>query len=388
MVIGGSPLQLPAIDRAQEMGYYVAVLDRDANAPGRHAADVFYEKSTIDAEGVVAAARDFRPDAIITIGTDMPMRALARAAAELGLPAPSSVAAFNATDKAAMAHALNSHGVPAPRTLLVSSSDGRVAATPEWSGPVIVKPSDSSGSRGVTLVESADALPAALQYARGATATGRVLMQEYMQGPEVSVEGFCFDDGDVEIVAITDKLTTGAPHFVELGHSQPSGLPTEVQDRIQRVVTDAARALGLSNCALHAEVIVTSEGPKIVEVGARLGGDFITSHLVPLSTGIDMIAALIEVALGHRPALERRITRGSAVRFLSTAAPQTNVDSAAAVPGVRLVSVAANGPRVVRSSTDRLGHIVAEGDSATSAVHAAESAIELLLADDSDQIGV
>ncbi|WP_262003469.1 ATP-grasp domain-containing protein [Microbacterium sp. Mcb102] len=379
LIIGASALQVPAIERARELGYQVAVADRDPEAPGVALASAFYEVSTIDEDGVTAAARDFAPHGIITIGTDMPMRALAAAAEALGLRGPSRRAVYNATDKGAMAEALRAARVALPWTEVVTSVAEMRAVTAGRPHPLIMKPADSSGSRGVTLVESEEGMDSAFEYALSSSRSGRVIVQEYMRGPEVSVEGLCFGD-ERTIVAITDKITTGAPSFVELGHSQPSQLSGERRRQIEEIVQEALAALELGDCAFHAEIIVTADGPKLVEIGARLGGDFITSHLVPLSTGVDMIGGLIDIAVGTRPDTAQRIRRGSAVRFLKSPGTPSRAPEARAMAGVVLVAVVeGTNARAVRSSTDRLGHVIAEGDTVTTASTTAEAAITLLL---------
>lgn len=379
LIIGASALQVPAIERARELGYQVAVADRDPEAPGVALASAFYEVSTIDEDGVTAAARDFAPHGIITIGTDMPMRALAAAAEALGLRGPSRRAVYNATDKGAMAEALRAGSVALPWTEVVTSVAEMRAVTAGRPHPLIMKPADSSGSRGVTLVESDEGMDSAFEYALSSSRSGRVIVQEYMRGPEVSVEGLCFGD-ERTIVAITDKITTGAPSFVELGHSQPSQFSGEQRRQIEELVHQALEALELEDCAFHAEIIVTADGPKLVEIGARLGGDFITSHLVPMSTGVDMIAGLIDIAVGTRPDTAQRLRRGSAVRFLKSPGTPSRAPEARAMAGVVLVAVAeGTDARDVRSSTDRLGHVIAEGDTVTTASTTAEAAITLLL---------
>lgn len=384
LILGASVLQLPAIEKAKKRGYDVGVVDQDPEAPGAILADRFYEVSTIDIAGIVDVARDFEPSGIITIGTDMPMRALCAAAEELGLTAPSQSAIYSATDKGSMAIAFAEHGVATPWTLILENESRAWQAPSKLDQhlPIIVKPADSSGSRGVTLVHSMDEFPRAVSRALDFSASDRVLVQEFMRGPEVSVEGFRFG-GETSIVAITDKITTGAPHFVELGHSQPSQLGASTQREIRDVVESAVRALALEDCALHAELIITSNGPKMVEIGARLGGDFITSHLVPLSTGVDMIDALIDIALGRRPQVEPMFERGSAVRFLGSAGDPDRLEQVLALPNVELAMVTPSaGNVVVQSSTDRVGHVVTAGATAMAAVATATRAIGMLLVEE------
>lgn len=121
--------------------------------------------------------------------------------------------------------------------------------------------------------------------------------------------------GKVHILAITDKLTTGAPYFVEMGHSQPSRLPEKDLLKIRDLTSRAIKAVGIENGPAHVEVMQTKQGPKMIELGARMGGDCITTHLVPLSTGIDMVKATIDIALGIEPDIIPKFSKGSAIRF-------------------------------------------------------------------------
>lgn len=170
---------------------------------------------------------------------------------------------------------------------------------PPFSYPVITKPTDSAGGRGVNLVSSPEELPAALQTAFKAGISGDVLVEECMTGPEVSVE-IIVSEGVPHVLQVTDKLTSGAPNFFEIGHVQPTSLSCKQRRAISDVASSAVLSVGLNNSVAHAEVMLTSEGPKMVELGARLGGDWITSHLIWNSvSGIDMVETMIKQALGE-----------------------------------------------------------------------------------------
>lgn len=157
----------------------------------------------------------------------------------------------------------------------------------------------------------------AYDYCKPYSKTGDVIVEEYMSGPEVSVETLSID-GTCHVLQITDKLTTGAPHYVEMGHSQPTRHSKEIAKKISETAIAANKAIGIKNGPSHTEIIITGEGPKIVEIGARLGGDCITTHLVPLSTGVDMVECNIRIAMGEKPDISCKYNRGSAIRYLST----------------------------------------------------------------------
>ena len=381
LIIGASVLQLPAILRAKEMGFTVAVADYNPKAAGVSAADVYYNVSTIDEAGVTAAALEFRPDGIMTLATDMPMRAIAAACKACGLPGITYETAVRATDKAAMIRAFEEHGVAHPRYAVAECRERFDALADKVSFPCVIKPTDNAGSRGVALVRSREELAAAYEYSRGESRSGAVILEEYLRGPEFSVE-VVVTEGTPHVLQITDKLTTGAPHFVEMGHSQPTAQPEDRQEMIRDLACRAVKAVGIDTGPAHVEMILTEDGPKMVELGARMGGDCIATHLVPLSTGIDIVAATIDLACGRQPDLTPRLRMGSAIRYFRTSAgiltALEGVEEARRLSGVReIVVLREPGDEItdIGSSVDRIGFVIAQAETARRAVEICELAI-------------
>ena len=383
-IIGASILQLPAIKKAKELGYYTAVADYNPAAVGIPYADEYYNASTIDEQAITDAARRFRPDGIMTLATDMPMRALARACAELSLPAISYETAVRATDKGEMIKAFEAHNVAHPWFVIVKDASQFEKARAEAAFPCVVKPTDNSGSRGVAVARSLDELQSAYEYARSVSRGGAVIIEEYLRGPEFSVEVMVVR-GEAHVLQITDKLTTGEPHFVEMGHSQPGGDSAQDREAIKDLAVRAVKAVGIHTGPAHVEMILTEAGPKMVELGARMGGDCITTHLVPLSTGIDMVKATIDCACGNEPDITPKFTKGAAIRYFDTArgviSSISGTEEALAVPGVKEISFVKHaGERTdgIYSSSDRIGFVVAQSDTAPDAVRACERALSLI----------
>ena len=380
LIIGASILQLPAIQKAKEMGFYVGVADFNPKAIGIKYADEYFNVSTIDIEGVCAVAEEFKPDGIFTLATDMPMRSIAAACKRLGLPGISPETALKATDKGKMIKAFEEHCVPHPWYYILENAEECEAIIDKISFPCISKPTDNSGSKGVMLIHNKDELLNSLKYSSSQGRNGSVIVEEYMRGSEVSVEILVLD-GVVHILQITDKLTTGAPHFVEMGHSQPSSLTPEQIDDIRDVATRAVKAVGIDNSPAHVEIMVTDKGAKMIELGSRMGGDCITSHLVPLSTGIDMIEAAINIACGEKPDLTPKFQKGSAIRFIDaphgTIAEIKGITDAEKISGVTQISLTKQlGDTVgdIASSNDRTGFVIAQADTAADAVNICEKA--------------
>lgn len=384
MILGASFLQVPMIETANRAGMRSVVVDQDPSAPGAAFAGEFHQVSTIDAEAVLELARRIRPDGITTAATDAPIRVVAAVAEALGLPAVSPTTALACTDKAVMIRRLAESGVPHPMWEVVGEPDEARRAAESIGLPCILKPVDSSGSRGVVLLESFDRVDAAFAYSLASSRTGQVLVEEFLQGPEVSVE--VFHDGQrAHVLAVTDKATTGAPHFVETGHNEPSSLPSETVTAIGGAALAAVEAVGIDSGPAHVEIIVTARGPVVVELGARMGGDCITSDLVPLSTGIDMTALVLDQAVGRAVTVPAPTTAASAIRFLEQ--PEgaleavRGLERALAVPGVvdvALLKELGHHSSGTHASGDRLGYVIAQGADVLSAVTACEAAVALI----------
>lgn len=383
MILGASALQLPAIVKAKRMGLKVVVVDINPAAIGFSVSGVLKEIiSTVDTPSILDAAKRHKIDGIMTLASDMPMQTVAYVGQELGLVAISKETALKATNKAIMRDTLRENNVPIPIYYSVRGREAFINAVEQVRTAgckCIVKPVDNSGSRGVMLLKSSSDLNNVYEYATHYSRSGEIIVEEFMEGPEVSVETLAVD-GHFHVIQITDKLTTGAPYFVEMGHSQPSQLHEVTKQRIREIVIEANKAIGINNGPSHTEIMVTKSGPKIIELGARLGGDCITTHLVPLSTGIDMVEASIMIALGERPIVNPRWDKGAAIRYINAG---TGIVSgifgraeAEAIPGVIQVSIGCGvGDYVgeIKSSTDRVGFVIAQAENVEKAVQVAEA---------------
>ena len=385
MILGASILQLPAIRQAKKMGIEVVAVDMNPNAIGFQEADKSLVISTIDIPAVLKAAKEEKIDGIMTLASDMPMRTVAVVAQEMGLVGIDENTALKATNKAVMRQCLLENNVPIPAFYKVSNEQEYKQAVKRFKTKFIVKPADNSGSRGIFLIENLDnekIIEEAYQYSKQFSRNGDIVVEEYMEGEEVSVETLSVD-GVCHVIQITDKLTTGAPHFVEMGHSQPTRHSLEMVQRIREVATMAVNAIGIKNGPSHTEIMVTKDGPKIVELGARLGGDCITTHLVPLSTGVNMVENCILIALGENPDLTVKFEKGSAIRYIPSyegvLKEVANVEEARNVIGVQEISfVKEIGDTLtnIESSTSRIGFVVAQADTVERAVNACYKALD------------
>ena len=392
MILGASILQLPAIQKAKEMGLQVIAVDMNPDAIGFQEEGVIKEIiSTIDTEKILEAAKKHKIDGIMTLASDMPMRSVAIVAKEMGLVGISEQTALNATNKAEMRQRLKECGVPIPKFFRISSKEEYEKAIHYFKTAqlkCIVKPADNSGSRGVDLLSdlSDDELVSkAYDYSKSYSRGGDVVVEEYMEGPEVSVETLSVD-GECHIIQITDKLTTGAPYFVEMGHSEPSALQEDVKTNISEVASAAVKALGIINGPSHTEIKVTKDGPKIVELGARLGGDNITTHLVPLSTGVDMVECCIKIALGEKPDMAKKFSMGSAIRYLKAdigvIKEISGVEIADNMRGIKQISIVhdvGEHSKEIKSSVDRIGFVITQDKTVEEAIEDCKLAMDKIV---------
>ena len=314
-IIGASYLQLPLIETAKRMGLKTHVFAWAANDVGETAADVFYPISIVETEQILDKCREIGIDGICSIGSDLAMRTVNFVASELGLPGNSMEATLLSTDKHQMRQAFEQHGDPSVQSILVSSASDLDGIPLQY--PVIVKPLDRSGSRGITRLEDASGLEAAIEHAKQQGFLKQALVEAFAEGKEYSVE--CLSvNGRHTLLAVTEKFTTGEPRFIETGHLEPSGLSATQQEEIRQVVFHALDSLKLTTGASHTELKIDAQGMiRIIEIGGRMGGDFIGSDLVQLTTGIDFVKAVISCALGEEPDLREQPHSGAAgVRFV------------------------------------------------------------------------
>jgi biotin carboxylase len=388
LIVGAGILQVPAILKAIDLGLEVISIDSDRNAPGFRFAHKSFQISTLDIEQAVQCALQIKPDAVMTIASDMPVRTVAAIGKACGLIAISQETAINATNKGRMREQLKRHQVPIPEFYVTKSYDEFKDVIGNFKDhKYIVKPADNSGSRGVFLVDSSYDNKEIYEYSREYSRTGEVLVEEYMSGVEVSVEAITIK-GNTHIIAITDKLTTGSPHFIEMGHSIPTVLSGEIQNKILDLTKKAVRAIGIDNGPSHTEIKVTDEGPKIVEIGARLGGDNITTHLVPFAKGINMVECCIKLALGEKVDLNSEYNMGAAIRYLNSHQGRINeisgIEIASNISGVKelmLLKKVGDVVTSIKSSTDRIGYIITQAITPVEAINICDEAISTLKID-------
>ncbi len=390
LIVAAGPLQMPLIEAARLRGLRIVAVDANPAAPGMRMANAAFAIPLDEYDAILDVAERQRVAAVASLCTDFAVRATAHVAERLHLPGLSVAAACNATDKRRMRRRFAIAGAPSAPFREVHDADSAVAAARELGYPVALKAPRSAGSRGVFRIGCDRQMRERFPDARSYEFTGALLVESWMEGPEVSVEGCCFE-GEVHVAQITDKLVYRGDSPVEAGHTQGSRLSATAQRDIRICTAEGIRALEMDNCGFHAEIKVCSEGARIVEIAARLGGDRIATHLTPLSTGIDLVSAILDIALGKPPAMEPKWHRGSAIRYFDAGrcgvlASVSGLEDIPAMPGFELLVAGSDRGRplqpgypipAIQSSLDRYGYAIFSGADATEAAARADRAAHL-----------
>ena len=319
LVLAAGILQVPVIKKAKEMGIYVIAADGNPNAVGLKYADKAIVVNITSEEDVLKVAHEEHIDGVIHPCSEVSMNVMGRLNDELGLSGITREQAIRATNKHLMREAFEKGNAPSPKSILTENAeDAWMHLQNDFSTDGILKPSRNSGSRGIAKVsrymDKADFVKA-YDIALNESRDKSVLIEQFIEGPEFSIEIIVWN-GKVNVLTVTDKKTTGAPHFVELGHNQPSCYSKEDVETLNAAAVAGVKALGVNNCACHAEAKLMNGKAYLMEIGARLGGDFISTELTHLSTGIDMVAAAINVALGVEPDLNsKEESQGVCIRY-------------------------------------------------------------------------
>ena len=324
-IVSGGAESIPGIQRAKNMGLHVVVSDINPQAPGFEIADDRVIADTYGVEDTIAAAlhyhKTIRPvDGVMCIASDVPLT-VASVAHALGLPGISIETALLASDKLGMKERFAEKGLSIPWFCRVDSVTHLHYILSERGFPVVLKPVDSRGARGVLrLTESVD-LAWAYEHSVSFSPSGRVMVEEYLEGPQISTESAIIN-GKAFTPGFTDRnyefLEHFTPYIIENGGHQPSVLTTEQQNSVSRLAERAALAMGITTGIAKGDMVLTKDGPKVIEIAARLSGGWFSTDQIPLATGVDLIGAAIRLALGEKVAEEDLIPqyqKGVAIRY-------------------------------------------------------------------------
>lgn len=362
VIIGANDFQNRLILKAKSLGYETHVFAWEDGAVGKDNADFFYPISIVEKEQILAICKKIQPCGVCSIASDLATITVNYVAEQLGLPCNRTQYSAIQTNKFAMRTALLQSGIPCPRFLSTGTAVG-ISALDGFHFPIIVKPTDRSGSRNIMKLETLDGLEQAVAEACETSFEHRAIVEEYLEGDEYSMETIT-QNGVHHYLATTKKFTTGAPHFIETGHRQPSDLTEEQNENAKEIIFRALSALHVENSAGHSEFKVDRDGNiRIIEIGARMGGDCIGSDLVQLSTGNDFVKMVIDVAVGNEIEIMPSLQKAAAITFLFTmedvdkmkAYQQAHADSI-----VRISDIEYDNLGKTTDSSTRLGYYITQ----------------------------
>lgn len=395
LFVGGGLEALPGIEKARGLGLHVVASDMNPEAPGMRAAHGQLVASTYDAAATVAAALDYhtriRPlDGVMCLATDVPFT-VASVAAALGLPGIPLYVAARAMDKLAMKQKFAADGVAVPWFAPVTSAAELEQLAAQEGLPLVLKPVDSRGGRGVQRLLPGFDAAAAFARAHEQSPTGRVMVERYLSGPQVSTESIVLD-GVAHTPGFADRnyefIDRYAPHFIENGGTMPSRLPVQTRQLVRELVQQAAASLGVVNGVVKGDIVVSNGRAYVIELAARLSGGWFCTHEIPLNVGVDLVLAVIRLSLGlpvTEESLQPRFDRGVALRLLfpmpGRVAAIHGTEAARQLPGVEMVRVTVAPGDIIRSPTDSnasAGMVLATADTAEEAVRRCEGALAVI----------
>lgn len=301
LILGGSPFQIPVIRYARSAGYHVVTCDYLPGNPGHEYAHEYHNVSTTDMDGVLALARDLHVHGILAYASDPAAATAAYVGNRLGLPSNPYESVRVLTNKDLYRDFLRGHGFTAPRAWTIAVRNGELPAIPDVPFPVMVKPVDSSGSKGVSRITSREGLGDAIQDAARFSRAGRIIFEEYVvrEGPQIGGEAFVLN-GKLVFMCLGDQIVdVKCNPYVPAGMLFPSRMGTDLYARIASDLQRLLDLLDFSFGGLNLEIMVDKERRLyLMEVGPRTGGNFLP-ELMNYCAGADIAKYSVESALGH-----------------------------------------------------------------------------------------
>ncbi|GHV80201.1 hypothetical protein AGMMS49944_19920 [Spirochaetia bacterium] len=301
LILGAGVMQGPAISQACDMGLYTVVVDGDPTASEATRADRFECIDLKDKEGILELARSLRStgtlSGVMTAGTDF-SATVAWVAENLGLPGIPYEAALNASDKDRMRRCFALAGVPSPQ--FTTFTAGTYPKELPFDYPTVVKPVDNMGGRGCRRVNSPEELAAALVEALRFSRSGKAIVEEFMEGPEFSVDAIVHKD-EITVCGFADRHIFFPPYFIEMGHTMPSALNSPDTRALLETFFAGVRSLGITAGygAAKGDLKLTPRGPMIGEIAARLSGGYMSGWTYPYASGVEVTRGAILAALGR-----------------------------------------------------------------------------------------
>lgn len=371
LIFGAGINQLTLIQACNNLGYKSVVIDPNFNAPGKLIADKFVVVDPQDYIRTLEVAQSSNVDGIATSQMENPLRLMAKLAKELNVIFSTPESIEKGLNKFMMKKEFIKHNVPHAKGIHFTDKKELFSnRLNDFKFPLIIKPVDAHSSRGVYKVDSIDDINQYIDETMSFSKAGDFLIEEFVDGPEYSVESVTYR-GKTTVIQYTEKIITPFPNVVELGHLQPAELSESEKHLIDQAVGSAIEAIGIDNTVSHTEVKLTKKGPVVIEIGPRMGGDFISSFLVLHSCGVNLDEATIQMSLGRHPDINPSKNQYSIIKYLELEPEKVvhrigNWKQVLDLPGVVFADVNIREGEIIQRITDsakRPGFVIVEGDS-------------------------
>ncbi|GGM45373.1 carbamoyl phosphate synthase [Dactylosporangium sucinum] len=391
LILGASEDQLPVYLEARRRGIATIAVDQRRDRPALAHADAWLPVSTRDTAGIVAALDGRRPTSVVAAASDAGLRSWHELGELFELPYRFPATAARASlDKAVFHEVARAAGVPGYRWYQGADRAALTRAAHEFGFPVVVKPPDTSGSKGVTRVEHPEALAGALRYAGGFTTGDELLVEEYVAGRNLTVDVF-MQAGRAGFAGITEKRIVPGPHFVIGGHTGPARLADATRNALVAAAERLCRAIGLTDGPANFDVVLRGDGTfAVLEVNARLCGNAFP-RLMHHMYGVDTVAALVSLALGEPFTLTPTRSDAGVIHVLasplahdSVLAAVRGLDEARALPGVvccEVYSAPGDPVRPFDQAANKLGYLIVTGPDRRAAQERLAAALDVLRID-------
>lgn len=391
LILGAGIYQVPLIQTVKKMGYQTLVASIQGNYPGFKFADKIYYINTLDKFQILEMAQKEKIDAILTTGTDVAVSTIGYVCDHLDLPGVSETTAQIVTNKALMKEVLCAQGVSTAEYRRVSSIEEARNACYNISYPVMFKCVDKSGSRGIIKVESDQEIDRAYEYAMSYTNLGYIIVERFIDGYEIGVDGFIGDDE--MFIAPHDKIVFyNGDTNVPIGHSFPLKCSQSVMNDINSEVKKALKALKLKHTFFNMDIMIDKEGKSyIIEVGARCGATCIP-ELISLHYDTDYYKNMVLNALGIKFEIPEHCKRACAGELLLSHKSgrikqiKHSLDLCDGISEVKFDYAVGDSVNNFRVGPDRIGHIIVYGDSREDALHNLQYAKNNILIDVEDEL--
>jgi len=389
LIIGAGYFQIPIIKAAKSLGHHVIATDMSPDAPGFTFADEQYHISTKDSENMLILAKKINQKnqlhAVLTMGTDV-THTVSKITDSLSLPGISFKDAMaTSVNKKNMRERFLANNLSQPQFYDVTDLDQAKNVARFIGYPVVVKPIDSMGARGVMLVNKESEMAFAFREAINASFKEKiVLVEEYISGHELSIDCLVYKD-EISFLCIGDRIIKHPPYFIETGHQIPSTIDKNMIRSAKALMIKAIRALNIKNGTAKGDIKVNLSGAYIGEVAGRLSGGFMSSHTLPLSNGIDAAKAAVKIALGEKPDIAPLFNKASVERAIIPKPGKiisiSGVEEAKALPGIAEIHLNFKEGDILtslKSNIGKAGNIISFDKDLKKAIQIAEKALSII----------